>query len=126
LEQRQGVHAREDELQHAILRLRLLQTQVQTDKNAHLEQMRRAARFQNDEVSQKAQVDNLRREHDRLRQKSVQAAEHLASLDVELQELGQADEALQARLDAVRETFAEQRQERDQARQRHEEINQLI
>src|SRR5439155_6336620 len=58
LEQRQGVHAREDELQHAILRLRLLQTQVQTDKNAHLEQMRRAARFQNDEVSSKAQVDN--------------------------------------------------------------------
>jgi chromosome segregation protein len=125
LEQRQGVHAREDELQHLILRLRLLQTQVQGDKTAHLEQMRRAARMQNDEVSYKAQVDNLRREHDRLRQKTAQAAEHLATLDVELQELSQADAALEARLNAVREALAEQRQERERDRQRHEETNQL-
>ena len=54
LEQRRGVHAREDELQHAILRLRLLQTQVQSDKTAHLEQMRRAAHLQNEAVASKA------------------------------------------------------------------------
>ena len=68
------------------------------DKADHLEQMRQAARLQNDAVSYKAQVDNLRRGRERLRLKTEQAAEHLASLDLELQELTEADEALQARL----------------------------
>ena len=42
-------------------------------------------------------MDNLTREHSRLRQRSEQAEEHLASLDLELQELTTADEALQSR-----------------------------
>ena len=49
--------------------------QVERDKDEHLEQMRQAARLQNDAVSYKAQVDNLSRERERLRQRSEQAAE---------------------------------------------------
>jgi chromosome segregation protein len=115
-DERQGLHVLEEELLSAIVRLSELQAQVQADKNEHLEQMRQAARLQNDVVSFKAQVDNLRRERERLRQRSAAAAEHLASLDLELQELTAADEALQARLVAARQALADQRQERERLR----------
>src|SRR5207245_586608 len=69
-----------------------------------------------DAVSYKAQMDNLRREGERLRLKSEQAAEHLASLALELQQLSQADEALQARLGAARQGLVDQRQERERLR----------
>src|SRR6266478_2018293 len=112
-DQRRQVETFDDLLQDSERRLAELQNQVQTDKADHLEQMRQAARLQNDAVSYKAQLDNLRRERERLRLKSEQAAEHLASLALELQQLSQADEALQARLGAARQGLVDQRQERE-------------
>ena len=94
-------------------RLAELKTQVERDKADHLDQMRQTARLQNDAVSFKAQVDNLNRERGRLRARSEQAAEHLASLDLELQELVSADDALQTRLNGARQVLAEAKQERE-------------
>ncbi len=115
-EQRQRVLALEDDLQAAVVRLANLQRQIQADKTEHFEQMRRAGHLHNDEVTYKAQMDNLRREHEKLRQKGVQAAEHLASLDVELQALTEADATLQSRLTGIRQTLTEETQERERLR----------
>lgn len=126
LEQRQGVAALDEELRQAIARLAELQGQVQADKNEHLEQMRQSARLQNDVTSYKAQVDNLRRERERLRQRTEQAAEHLASIDLELQELIAADETLQTRLTGMRQVHAEQRLERERLRELRDETAQQV
>ncbi len=125
-EHRHGVRGLEEELNAAVQRLAELNHQVHADKAEHLEQMRQAARLQNDAVSYKAQVDNLRREHERLRLRSEQAVEHLASLDLELQELGQADEVLQARLGEARQDLAGLRQERERFRQLCDETTQTV
>jgi chromosome segregation protein len=125
-DQRLGVHTLEDELQAIVRRLDDLHKQIQDDKDEHLEQMRRAAHLQNDAVSLKAHVDNLRRERERLRQRSEQTAEHLASLDLELQELTRADEALQARLATARQALADQRQEGERLRQLRDETGQCV
>src|SRR5262249_11531127 len=103
-----------------------LHTQVENDKHNHLELMRQAARLQNDVVSYKAQVDNLHRERDRLHHKTAQATEHLASIDLELQELTAADETLQARLAAARQALADKRQERERAQQQCDQTNQRV
>jgi chromosome segregation protein len=124
--QRHGVHVLEQNLQAVLGRLAELQSQVQADKAGHLEQMRQAARLQNDAVSFKAHVDNLRRERERLRLKTEQAAENLASLDLELQELSEADEALQSKLAAARQALADQRQERERLQRLHDETRQSI
>ncbi|HLJ91558.1 MAG TPA: chromosome segregation protein SMC [Gemmataceae bacterium] len=123
---RQGVEALEQELQATVGRLTELQNQVEADKASHLDQMRLAARLQNDAVSFKAQVDNLRRERERLRLKTEQATEDLASIDLELEELSEADETLQAKLTASRQELANQRQEQESLRHRHEETQQQI
>jgi chromosome segregation protein len=121
---RQEYAAHDDALRAAQRGLEELQTEVQVTKNEHLEQMRLAARLQNDSVSFKAQLDNLRREQDRLEQKSTRVAEDLASLDGELHELTAADEALQQRLLAARQTLAAQRLEREQAQTQRETAQQ--
>jgi chromosome segregation protein len=125
-EQRQGVDRQEQELQSVVRRLAALQQQLQADKTEHLEQMRQAARLQNDVVSYKAQMDNLRREYERLRLRSEQAAEHLASLDLELQELTEADQDLQARLTGLRQQLATERQERDRLIQLRDATSALL
>jgi chromosome segregation protein len=124
--QREEVQRLEQDLQATIQRLAELHDQVEKDKHDHLEQMRQAARLQNDAVSYKAHIDNLARECDRLRHRTEQAAESLASLDVELQELTDADASLQARLTASKQALADQRQERERLRQRHDETSQLV
>jgi chromosome segregation protein len=123
---RQAARTLEQDLQAAVTRLAELGQQIQTDKAEHLEQMRRAAHLQNDAVSYKAQVDTLRRERERLREKTEQAAENLASLDLELQELTAADDSLQARLAAARQAQADQRQEREKLRARWDEMNDTV
>jgi chromosome segregation protein len=115
--QREQVQALEERLREGEASLVRLHEQVTQDKDEHFQAMRQAARLQNDAVSFKAQVDNLARERVRLRQRSEQAAEHLASLDLELAELTAADEALQGRLGAARQAQAELRQERDRLHQ---------
>src|SRR6516165_5892666 len=121
LDQWHVVQSLEQELQAIVLRLELLNQQVQTDHANHLELMRHAARLHNDAVTFQAQVDNLTRERDRLLRKTEQATEHLASLDLELHELSQAEEALQARLAEARQRLTDQRQERDRLRQLHDD-----
>ncbi len=112
--QRGSVRFLEDGLNAALSRLAELSQQVEADKSEHLEQMRRAAHLQNEAVVSRAHFDNLRREQDRLRLRSEQAAETLVSVDLELQDLSRADESLQARLGTTRQAGVEQRQERDQ------------
>ena len=96
--QRWEVQRLEEEIRQLDSRLEALREQVRREKDEHLECMRQAARLQNDAVSYRAQVDNLTRERHRLHQRREQAVEHLASLDLELQELTSADETLQGRL----------------------------
>ena len=124
--QRQQVEEIDKDLAAAVARLDELHNQVQADKTEHLERMRQTARLQNDVVSFKAQVDNLRRERERLRFKTAQAAETLASLDGELQELLAAEQTLQTRLAEARQHQAERRQERERMRQLHDDANQLV
>jgi chromosome segregation protein len=119
--QRWEVQRVEEEIRELDSRQEALREQVRREKDEHLECMRQAARLQNDAVSYRAQVDNLTRERHRLLQRSEQAVEHLASLDLELQELTTADEALQARLGAARKALAELREERDRLDQAREE-----
>jgi chromosome segregation protein len=119
-QQRQRVQGLTDALQNTIVRLNLLARQIQADKTEHLEQMRRAAHFQNEVSSRKAQLESLRRERDRIRQKSDQAAEHLATLDVELQALNEAERNLQDRLAAARQGLMDRAQQRERFRQMSE------
>jgi chromosome segregation protein len=107
----------DDRLQSAIHCIDELQRQIRSDKADHLEYMRQAARFHNDEVSSRAHLDHLRRERDRLLHKSEQAREHLLSLDSELQDLSHADDKMQASLTVARQKLVELRRERDHVRQ---------
>ncbi len=129
LGQRNSVRLLEESLNQTVARLAELQQQVETDKTEHLEQMRQSAHWQNEAVATHAHLDNLRREQHRLRLRSAQAAESLASVDLELHELSQADEVLQARLNLARQTLAEHRHERERLRHLHdtssEQISQL-
>jgi len=103
----------EAELQTTERRWTELQQQIAADQAEHLEQMRRAAHWHNEAVASKAHVDNLRRERDRLQHKSAQAAEHLASLDIELSELSAAEQEVQQRLTGARQRLTEQRQRQE-------------
>src|SRR5262249_52657082 len=124
--QRAQVQALDDELSATVRRLVELQSQVQGDKVEHLERMRQAARLHNDAVACQARFDNLRAERERLRHKTEQAAEYLASLDLELQELTRADEALQGRLAAGRQALTDQHQDRERLRRRGDDILQAV
>lgn len=129
-EQAQGQRRETSESTEALAslqrRLGELQESIVADKAGHLEQMRRAAHLQNEAVAARAHLDNLLRESRRLQQRSAQAAEHLAVIDVELQELVEADEGLQARLQAARSDLAQRRREREEHHQRREEIGRTI
>jgi chromosome segregation protein len=108
-QQRELAQRVEKELADNETRLLQLRQQLQQSKDEQLEQMRQSARLQNEAVGCKAQLDNLTRERSRLLLRSEQAAEHLASLDVELEELTAAEESLQGRLSEVRAQQAELR-----------------
>jgi chromosome segregation protein len=121
---RQEVEAREEQLRATEARLVQLRHQVQTGESEHIDCMRKAGRLKNDAISHKATVDNLSRERSRLLQRSEQAAENLASLDLALQELNTADEEMQNRLAILRQTVADLRQQRDRLRQVRDETTQ--
>jgi chromosome segregation protein len=123
-EQGRAVRQLEEELVELDKRLEALREQVRREKDEHLECMRQAARLQNDAVSFRAQVDNLTRERQRLRQRSEQAEGRLASIDLELQELARADETLQGRLRDARRTLAGLREERERLGQARDETAQ--
>jgi chromosome segregation protein len=110
------VETHEAELLSATARLAELNTQIAADKTKHFEEMRRAAHLQNEAVASKAQVDNLRRERDRLRQRSDHAVVSLASIDLELQELQEAETRLIDRLHAARQSMLENKHEQERLR----------
>ena len=124
--QRQQVQAHQDELQALIRQLEQWQAQVKTDKAEHFEQVRQVGRLQNDTTSFKAQLDGLSKDRERRQQRIAQMAESLASVDLELQELTQADETLQARQTATRQNLFDQRQERERLRQVSEETTSAL
>jgi chromosome segregation protein len=115
--QRRDVEALEGRLHGLITGLADLQRQIETDKADHLERMRLAARHQNDVVSAKAHLDQLRRERDRLSAKNAQAAESLATLDFELDSLTTADAELQNRVAAAKFALADRTADRDRGRE---------
>lgn len=126
LGQRQEMHALVSELRATESELADVQRQAAQDKSDHLEMMRRAAHLQNEAVAGKAQVDNLRRESDRLRLRSSQAAESLASVDHELQELVAADQRLVERLAAARQELSAERTRRDDERLRRDRLRETL
>src|SRR5207244_12883449 len=83
-------------------------------------------RRQNDVVGGRAAGDNLRRERERLRLRTEQVSENLASLDQELEQWTQADAALQARLTEARDTLSRQQRQREEMRQGSDETAELI
>jgi chromosome segregation protein len=113
---RRDLAARDEDLKRTEARWTGLQEQMQRDKLEHQDGMRQAARLQNDAIAFKAQVDNLARERRRLQQRSEIAAEHLASVDLELQALTGADDTLQNRLTEARLALTDVRSERERLR----------
>ncbi len=116
-QRREAVEALEGRLRASEGRLAELHEQVQRDKDDHFECMRQVVHLQNEAINNKGRLDDLVQERNRHSRKSEAAAEHLASLDLELQGLTAADEVSQARLAAARQALAELRQERDRLRQ---------
>jgi chromosome segregation protein len=115
--QRLQVKALADRLGALVAGLAELNRQIETDKADHLEQMRLAARLQNDAVSARAHLDQLGRERDRLSAKNAQATENLATLDLELETLNRADSDLQNRLTAARYALADRTADLDRTRE---------
>jgi chromosome segregation protein len=124
--QRQEAQTLETELQETERRWTVLQQQIAADQAGHLEQMRRAAHLQNESVASKAQVDNFRRERDRLKNKSQQAAENLASIDVELEGLVSADHQLYQRLAGARQSLQEQRRRQEELQALREQTTEQL
>jgi chromosome segregation protein len=116
-ERRQAVEALEGQLRASEERLAALREQAQRDKDDHFECMRQVVHLQNEAINNKGRLEDLIQERNRHSRKSEAAAEHLASLDLELLELKSADEGLQARLAGARQALTELRQERDRLRQ---------
>jgi chromosome segregation protein len=125
-QQRAGMQALDQELETVVAHLAELHKQKQADHDRHLIQMQRRIHLENDAISAKARLDGLAAERQRLVHRSEQAAEHLASIDIELQELTQAEEALQAKLGATRQSLTDQRQERERVRHQHDTTNQTV
>jgi chromosome segregation protein len=125
-ERRQIVRVLEVQAHDAARRVGELGAQLKKDQDEHLEQMRQVARLQNDVVGARAAVDNLRRERERLRSRTEQVSENLASLDQELEQWAQADSALQGRLSDLREALADQRRQRDELRRASDETSESI
>lgn len=116
-EERRAVRTHQESLDAAQSRLAVLHEQIAADKTQHFEEMRRSAHLQNEAVASKAHVENLRRERDRLQQRSQAAASNLASVDGELQELVQAETQLTERLQTARQQLQSDKQEQDRLRQ---------
>ncbi len=124
--ERHDVQTHQASLHAAVTRLAELQEQIAADKAQHFEQMRRSAHLQNEAVASKAQVDNLRRERDRLRQRSELAATSLASLDLELQELLEAETQLLDRLQKSRQHMQDYKLEQERLHQLRDRTTERI
>jgi chromosome segregation protein len=115
--QHRQVEALAGHLRDVVTTLADLNRQIESDKSDHLERMRLAARLQNDAVSARAHLDQLARERDRLSSKNAQAAENLASIDLELETLTKADADLQNRVTTARYAQADRAADLDRTRE---------
>jgi chromosome segregation protein len=120
-QRRDRVQTLESALQAANTAVEELRRQVESDRAEHLERMRVATRLQNEVISVMARLDNLRVRRDGLRTRSVQAAEHLASLDQQLEELLQSEAHIQLMLADARVELGTKEDQRDDLRRRAEE-----
>ena len=124
--ERHEVQAHQTSLQAATHRLAELNEQIAGDKTQHFEQMRRTAHLQNEAVASKAHVDNLRRERDRLRQRSDLAATSLASVDVELNDLLRAEAQRVDQLQTARQHLHESKAEQERLGQMRDRTTEHI
>jgi chromosome segregation protein len=125
-ERRAAVQTLEAELTAAERELAELRRQIHADRESHLEQMRLAARLQNDAVSLHSRLEALRRDRERLHLRSTQASEHLASLDVELTDLNRADADIQTQINTTRDVLGRRCEERELLRRQAADVEQAI
>jgi chromosome segregation protein len=123
-EQRFFAEQRAAELTQLEKHLAELHTAVDQEQARHMDQVGLAARLHNDALGYKTQLGALERERTRLQQRGDQAAEHLATLDLELEELLAAESALQKRLTDAGEAQAGLRTERDRLEEIRDETAQ--
>jgi chromosome segregation protein len=112
-EQRSCAESRAEELAALERHLAELHAAVDQEQARHMDQVGLAARLHNDALGYKTQLTALERERARLQQRGDQAAEHLATLDLELEELLAAESTLQQRLSTAGEAQACMRAEGD-------------
>lgn len=118
-----NLEARLNEAEQSLVQLR---KQIEDDRAEHLERMRQSARLQNDVTALSARLDNLRQRRDGLRVRTNLAAEHLASLESELQNLSQAEADMQRLLDESRIQLGQHEDEREQLRQQADGVQQRL
>lgn len=82
-------------------------------KNNHVDQERIAARYHNEAVTVRAQIDQMQRERRRLTQRKAKAATALLKLDTELNLLRKTDAELENRLHQLREQVGIERHRRE-------------
>ncbi|MFQ3650008.1 MAG: chromosome segregation protein SMC, partial [Gemmataceae bacterium] len=103
-------------------RLLRLQNDIAHARGEHLEQMRRIAQFDNNTVSHRTRLDNLRRERDRLQQRGRLASDTLSALEEEANQAAAEDEAIQSQLAAARDAQSAVRLERERLNDVREEL----
>jgi chromosome segregation protein len=116
----------ESQLDAADAELKRLRAQVESDRSDHLERMRQTTRLQNDAISLRARLDNQRGRCDGLKARSAVAAEHIASIDHDLEELLQSEAHIQKMLVDARADLGKAEDERDGFRRESEETKQRL
>jgi chromosome segregation protein len=106
--------------------LKRLRAQLEADRADHLERMRQTTHLQNDAISLRARLDNQRTRHDGLKARSAVAAEHIASIDQELEELVQSEAHIQQMLVDARKELGQTEDHRDELRKQSEETKQRL
>src|SRR5262249_14748563 len=106
-------------------RLGELQRRLKEDQDRQFDLMRQASHFENEVTTCKAQLENHRRQRERFREKSDAAAGTLTSVERVLEELSEAEAALQERLNLARQALGHKRQEREHVQRLFNETTRL-
>src|SRR5262245_61560826 len=120
-----GVAALKDALATTSARLAELHRRLKEDQDGQFDLMRQASHFENEVTTCKAQLENYRHQRERFREKSDAAAGTLTSVDRVLEELSEAEAALQERLNLARQALTHKRQEREHVQRLHNETTRL-
>src|SRR5262249_10493396 len=106
-------------------RLGELQRRLKEDQDRQFDLMRQASHLENEVTTCKAQLENYRHQRERFREKSDAAAGTLTSVERVLEELSEAEAALQERLNLARQALTHKRQEREHVQRLHNETTRL-